>query len=263
MLEDAIIMIDIHCHILPCLDDGAKDLDETIAMAKRATEEGITKIIATPHFKKREYENSKEKILQTVEMVNREISQAKIPLTILPGQEPRIDGELLQDYNKGEILSLNNGGKYLFIEFPSGHVPRYAEQLLFDIQLNRLTPVIVHPERNSEILENPDLLYRFVRNGACTQITASSVTGHFGKKIKKFSLQLVEYNLTHFLASDAHNLSTRPFRMKEAYDVLVKEYGVAADYYFRENAELLLESKTVIKDTPERIKQRKFFGLFG
>jgi protein-tyrosine phosphatase len=256
-------MIDIHCHILPCLDDGANDLSETLEMAKRAAEEGITKIIATPHYKKREYENSKKKILQAVEMVNREISQANIPITILPGQEPRIDGELLQDYNKGEILSLNNGGRYLFVEFPSGHVPRYAEQLLFDIQLNGLTPVIVHPERNSEILENPDLLYRFVKNGACTQITASSVTGHFGKKIKKFSMQLVEYNLTHFLASDAHNLSTRPFRLKEAYDVLVKEYGVAADYYFRENAELLIESKTVIRDTPERIKQRKLFGLFG
>ena len=262
MIGDAIIMIDIHCHILPRLDDGAKDLDETIAMAKQATQEGITKIIATPHYKKREYENSKEKILQTVELVNKEIAQHNIPLTILPGQEPRIDGELLQDYNKGEILSLNNGGKYLFIEFPSGHVPRYAEQLLFDVQLNGLTPVIVHPERNSELLENPDLLYRFVKNGACTQITASSVTGHFGKKIKRFTLKLVEYNLTHFLASDAHNLSTRPFRMKEAYAELVKVYGIAVEYYFRENAELLVEGKTVIKDTPERIKKKKLFGIF-
>ncbi|MFS0821466.1 tyrosine-protein phosphatase [Bacillus sp. 1P02SD] len=256
-------MIDIHCHILPCLDDGAKDLDETIKMAKSAVQEGITQIIATPHYKKKEYENTKEKILQAVEMVNRELSQAKIPLTILPGQEPRIDGELLQDYQKGEILSLNNGGKYLFIEFPSGHVPRYSEQLLFDLQLNGLTPVIVHPERNSEIIENPDILYKLVKNGACTQITTSSVTGHFGKKIKKFTLQLVKHNLTHFLASDAHNLSNRPFRMKEALDVLVKEYGVAVDYYFRENAELLIENKTVIKDTPERIKAKKIFGLFG
>ncbi|WP_099354704.1 tyrosine-protein phosphatase [Fredinandcohnia onubensis] len=256
-------MIDLHCHILPYFDDGAKDLAETIEMAKKAADEGITKIIATPHYKKREYENPKEKILQAVEMVNKELSRAKIPVTILPGQEPRIDGELLQDYNKGEILSLNNGGKYLFVEFPSGHVPRYAEQLLFDLQLNGLIPVIVHPERNSEFLGNPNLLYRFVKNGACTQITASSVTGHFGKKIKKFSMQLVEYNLTHFLASDAHNLSTRPFRLREAYDVLVKQYGIAADYYFRENAELLLDNKAVIRDTPERIIQKKLFGLFG
>ncbi|WP_449537883.1 tyrosine-protein phosphatase [Ferdinandcohnia sp. Marseille-Q9671] len=257
-------MIDIHCHILPQLDDGAKDFSETIAMAKRANEEGITKIIATPHYKLPEYRNSKENILQTVEMVNRELTQRNIPLTILPGQEPRIDGDLLKDYNKGEILSLNNGGKYLFVEFPSGHVPRYAEQLLFDLQLNGLTPVIVHPERNSEIIENPDLLYKFVKNGACTQITTSSVTGHFGKKIKKFTLQLVESNLTHFLASDAHNLSTRPFRMRAAYAELVKEYGIAAEYYFKENAELLVEGKTIIKDTPDRIKQKKkLFGLFG
>lgn len=255
-------MIDVHCHILPGIDDGAKNLPETVEMAKSAVQEGITHIIATPHYKKREYENSKEKILQAVEIVNQELSRQNIPLEILPGQEPRIDGELLQDYTKGELLSLNNGGKYMFVEFPSGHVPRYAEQLLFDIQLAGLTPIIVHPERNTEIIENPDLLYKFVKNGACTQITTSSVTGHFGKKIKKFSFQLVEYNLTHFLASDAHNLSSRPFRMKEAYAELVKEYGVAADYYFRENAELLVEGKSVIKDTPEKIKKKKLFGMF-
>lgn len=256
-------MIDLHCHILPCVDDGAKDLNESIEMAKVAAEEGITKIIATPHYKKKEYENPKEKILQNVESLNRELSQHNIPITILPGQEPRIDGDILDDLTKGEIVTLANGGRYLFIELPSGHVPRYTEQLLFDIQLNGITPVIVHPERNAELLENPDILYKLVRNGACTQVTASSVTGHFGKKIKKFSKQLVECNLTHFLASDAHNQSTRPFRMREAYAELIKDYGVGVEYFFKENAELLVEGKTIIKDTPERIKQKKLFGLFG
>ncbi|MFT4414720.1 tyrosine-protein phosphatase [Fredinandcohnia humi] len=256
-------MIDIHCHILSCLDDGSKDLDESIHMARQAVSEGITKIVATPHHKNREYDNPREKILHCVEELNRELSRHNIPLMILPGQEPRIYGEILQDYNKGEILTLNNSGKYLFIELPSGHVPRYTEQLLFDIQLNGLTPVIVHPERNTELLENPDILYKLVRNGACTQVTSSSVTGHFGKKIKKFSMQLIENNLTHFLASDAHNLSTRPFRMREAYTVLVKAYGVGVEYYFRGNAELLVEGKTVIRDTPEKIRQKKLWGLLG
>ncbi|MCC3356093.1 tyrosine-protein phosphatase [Bacillus sp. REN16] len=255
-------MIDIHCHILPWFDDGAKDLVETIAMANKAAEEGITKIIATPHYKKREFENSKEKILQAVESLNKELSQHKIPLTILPGQEPRIYGEILHDYNKGEILTLNNGGKYLFVEFPSGHVPRYAEQLLFDIQLNGLTPIIVHPERNSEIMENPDLLYKFVKNGTCSQITSSSVTGHFGKNIKKFTMQLVESNLTHFVASDSHDLSSRPFRMREAYSELVKEFGTGVEYFFKENAEMLIEGKTIIKETPEKVKKKRLFGIF-
>lgn len=255
-------MIDIHCHILPCLDDGSKDLEESIEMAKLAVSEGITKIIATPHHKNRDYDNPKRKILQQVEMLNSAFSQHKIPLTILPGQEPRIYGEIIDEYESGEVLTLNNGGKYLFIEFPTGHVPRYSEQLLFDIQLKGLTPVIVHPERNSEIIENPDLLYMFVKNGACTQITSSSVTGHFGKKIKKFTLQLVESNLTHFVASDAHNLSSRPFRMSYAYSELVKEFGPGVEYYFKENAELLIEGKTVVKETPERIKKKKLFGIF-
>ncbi|WP_010677050.1 tyrosine-protein phosphatase [Bacillus timonensis] len=255
-------MIDIHCHILPRLDDGSKDLDESIEMAKLAVSEGITKIIATPHHKNRDYDNPKEKILQKVEILNSALSQHKIPLTILPGQEPRIYGEIIEEYENGEVLTLNDGGKYLFIEFPSGHVPRYSEQLLFDIQLKGLTPIIVHPERNSEIIENPDLLYKFVKNGVCTQITSSSVTGHFGKKIKKFTLQLVESNLTHFVASDAHNLSSRPFRMSDAYSELVKEFGVGVEYFFKENAELLVEGRTVLRENPEKIKKKKLFGLF-
>lgn len=255
-------MIDIHSHILPCLDDGSKDLDESIEMAKLAVSEGITKIIATPHHKNRDYNNPKEKILQQVEILNSALSQHKIPLTILPGQEPRIYGEMIEEYECGDVLTLNDGGKYLFIEFPTGHVPRYSEQLLFDIQLKGLTPVIVHPERNSEIIENPDMLYKFVKNGACTQITSSSVTGHFGKKIKKFTMQLVESNLTHFVASDAHNLSSRPFRMREAYSELVKEFGVGVEYFFKENAELLVEGKNVLKESPEKIKKKKLFGIF-
>src|SRR5690606_16758850 len=121
--------------------------------------EGITKIIATPHHKNRDYINPKEKILQQVELLNIALSQQQIPLTILPGQEPRIYGEIIKDFESGEVITLNNGGKYLFIEFPTGHVPRYSEKLLFDIQLKGLTPIIVHPERNSEIIENPDMLY--------------------------------------------------------------------------------------------------------
>jgi protein-tyrosine phosphatase len=255
-------MIDLHCHILPGIDDGAQTIMESIAMAKLAVQEGITSIIATPHHKNGSYENTKRVILQKVEELNSALLKESIPLRILPGQEPRIYGELLEDYKQGEIVTLNADGQYLFIELPSGHVPRYTEQLLYDIQMNGLTPIIVHPERNSELIQKPDILYQLIKKGALSQLTASSVAGYFGKSIKKFSLQLIEANLTHFIASDAHNVSNRSFKMHEALDEIEKKYGVDRVYLFTENAELLVEGKSVIKEIPEQVIKKKILGIF-
>ncbi|PLR76035.1 tyrosine protein phosphatase [Bacillus sp. V3-13] len=255
-------MIDIHCHILPGIDDGARTMDESVAMAKLASREGIRTIIATPHHQNGKYNNTKEDILIKVAELNQALKDAFVPVQILPGQETRIYGEILEDYQKEEILTLNNGNQYLFIEFPSAHVPRYTERLLYDIQMKGLVPIIVHPERNQEIIERPELLYQLVKKGALTQITAASVAGHFGKNIKKFSLQLIDANLTHFVSSDAHNVSTRSFKMEEALDLIEKRYGVDMIYYFIENAELLVEGQAVYKEVPERIKKKKFLGIF-
>ncbi|WP_338449646.1 CpsB/CapC family capsule biosynthesis tyrosine phosphatase [Niallia oryzisoli] len=255
-------MIDIHCHILPGVDDGAKDMDESMDMAKEAVREGIHTIIATPHHKNRQWDNEKTFILKRVAELNQHLSNEGIPLTILPGQETRIYGEILEDYlSGGKILPLGETS-YLFIEFPSGHVPRYAETLLYEIQTEGLIPIIVHPERNQEIIENPDLLYKFVKSGTLTQVTAGSLCGYFGKKIKKFSHQLIEANLTHFIASDAHNVHNRTFKMAETMDMVEKSYGVDMVYLFRENAELLVQGKNVYREIPERVVRKKFLGLF-
>ncbi|HEO8419434.1 TPA: hypothetical protein VBX77_001403 [Yersinia enterocolitica] len=254
-------MIDIHCHILPGVDDGAATIEDSVAMANAAVKEGITTIIATPHHKNNQFSNSKSSILTKVNDLNTVLKQENIPLTILPGQEVRIYGEVLEDYYKEKILTLNHT-KYLFIEFPSSSVPRYAERLLYELQTEGIIPIIVHPERNKELQEKPELLYQFVKNGALTQVTASSVAGYFGKNVKKFSEQLIEHNLTHFLASDAHNITSRSFKMMEGLDVVEENFGVDYVYLFKENAELLLEDKNVIKEVPERIQRKKFLGIF-
>ena len=255
-------LIDIHCHILPGIDDGAKTIEDSIDMAKTAVADGITTIIATPHHQNGRYINGKSSIIERIKEVNDQLTQHNIPLTILPGQEPRIYGELIEDYQKDEILTLNNGGKYVMIELPSSQVPRYTEQLLFDIQLQGLNPIIVHPERNAQIMEQPDILYNFVKKGALTQVTASSVTGHFGKKIQKFSNQLIEANLTHFIASDAHNVNGRTFRLSEAYDLIENQYGVDMIYFFTENAQYLVDRQMVDRGEPEKVRRKKFLGIF-
>jgi protein-tyrosine phosphatase len=96
-----------------------------------------------------------------------------------------------------------------------------------------------------------------------TQVTASSVTGDFGKKVKKFTFQLLENNLTHFVASDAHNVSTRNFKLREAYGVVEREFGIDLVYMLQENCEIMVEGNTVFKEMPQRIKDKRFFGLFG
>ncbi|MBO1511900.1 tyrosine-protein phosphatase [Metabacillus bambusae] len=254
-------MIDIHSHILPGVDDGAQTVEDSINMARLAVEEGITKIIATPHHQNGKYINRKQDILERVSELNRLLQNENIPLEVLPGQETRIYGELLEDLEKGDILPLNQSN-YLFIELPSGHVPRYTEKLIFDIQLHGITPIIVHPERNAEVIENPEKLLNLVRKGSLTQVTAGSITGHFGKKIQKFSLQLIEANLTHFISSDAHNITSRSFKIRDSISEIEKEFGNQAVYYFKENAEQLIHGQIVYKQQPSQIKRKKFLGIF-
>ena len=122
--------------------------------------------------------------------------------------------------------------------------------------------MLVHPERNMAVVENPNLLYDFVQKGVSTQLTSGSIAGKFGKKIKKVSIDLVSSNLVHFLASDAHNVTTRQFWMNEALDELKKQFGMDQIYYFEENAELLIRGQTIMGEMPQPVRQRKFLGLF-
>ncbi|MBN8235131.1 tyrosine protein phosphatase [Halobacillus kuroshimensis] len=256
-------MIDIHSHILPGVDDGAQTIEESIQMAEAAVADGITTIVATPHHKNGAYDNYKHDILIQVAELNRTFQEQGIDLEVLPGQENRIYGEMVQGLEVDEILAIDDKTKYVLVEFPSSSVPRYAEQLFFDLQVAGYSPVIVHPERNKQLIENPDLLYSFVKKGAYTQVTAGSLCGHFGKKIKKFSEQLLEANLAHLVASDAHNTKTRGFCMKEAYEGLSKKFGNDMVYLLMENAEDVLVGKVLAADPPKHIKKSKLLGLFN
>ncbi|MEH7308186.1 tyrosine-protein phosphatase [Neobacillus drentensis] len=254
-------MIDLHCHILPGIDDGARDLSESVKMAKKAVEQGIHTIVATPHHLNNRYENPKKSIIDRVRELNKALREEKIDLNVLPGQETRIYGELVEGFENGEILPIDQT-QYVLVEFSSTHVPRYTEKLFYDLQMKGLVPVIVHPERNQEIIENPEVLYKLVDKGTLTQVTAASICGDFGKKIKSFSLKLVEANLTHFIASDAHNTSNRTFKMREAFDIVQAKYGNDMVYLFQENAEIVIEGGHVFKEVPERIKKKRFFNIF-
>ncbi|GGF22577.1 tyrosine protein phosphatase [Halobacillus andaensis] len=254
-------MIDIHSHILPGVDDGAQTIEESIQMAKAAVEEGITTIVATPHHDG-QYSNYKHDIIIQVSELNRILREKNIPLEVLPGQEPRISDELIEGLRKEKILTINEDSTFVFIEFPHDDVPHYASRLIFDLQVEGYQPIIVHPERNLKIQENPNVLYSLIKNGAFSQVTAGSVTGDFGRTAKKTAIQLIEANLTHLIASDAHNTKKRGYYMKKAYNELEKEYGQSMVYYFIENAEYVIDGQALASDPPERVKKKKVLGLF-
>ncbi|GHH97715.1 tyrosine-protein phosphatase [Neobacillus kokaensis] len=254
-------MIDIHCHILPNLDDGPKKMDDCLKMAVAAVDAGITDLFATPHHMNGQFENSKIVILERVNELNQYLSNEKIPLTIHPGQELRLHREIFHSIEIEEVVTLDNKGKFLLLELPSSEVPNYTHDVIYELLLKGITPIIVHPERNKRLLEDHNLLFEMVQGGALIQITSGSIIGHFGKKIKAFSEKIIEHNLAHFIATDAHNTSSRGFTLHRAYEAITKKFGINCTYYFRENAELLLSGQTVIREVPSSMV-KKILGFY-
>ncbi|MFB4159239.1 tyrosine-protein phosphatase [Geomicrobium sp. JSM 1781026] len=255
-------MIDIHCHILPGIDDGSPHLQESISMAKDAVRSGIHTMVATPHHRLRHYENSREKVLQRVEDFNRRLFNEDVNLTVLPGQETRIYGDMLEGVYEKELLTLNDGDKYLFVELPGEQIPTYTSQLLYNVLQSGITPIVVHPERNSAIRAKPNWLYDIVNSGVATQLTAGSLTGEFGKATKQFANSLIEHELVHFIASDTHGMKRRKNRLQQAYKQIQGDFGDETVLFFQENAELAVAHQHIMMNEPSRIKKKKVFGLF-
>lgn len=255
-------MIDLHCHILYGIDDGAQTLEDSLAMAHAAVAEGITHILVTPHHKNGTYINEKDSILEKMAELQQEFDACGIEITLFPGQEVRINGELLEEIDARKIQFIDEEEHYLLIEFPTMTVPAYSENLFFELSKKKITPVIVHPERNQVFMDNPNELLSFIEKGALAQLTAGSYLGKFGKKIQKVSKQMLDANLVHFIASDAHNITSRKFLMNEAYEKLEKEYGSHKVSKFKQTTKDLVNGEIIIPDVPKKIKERKILGLF-
>ncbi|CAH0302902.1 Tyrosine-protein phosphatase YwqE [Peribacillus simplex] len=254
-------MIDIHCHILPEVDDGSASMKESLNMAKKAVEAGITHLYATPHHLNEKYINIKSDIINRTVRINENLQQNNIPLTIHLGQEVRIHRDIFTSLEKEEILTLDDNGTYLLLELPSGMVPTYTQEVIYELLLKGITPIIVHPERNKELKENHKLLFELVKEGALTQLTSGSIIGNFGKNIQSFSRKIIEHNLAHFIATDAHNIGSRGFTLQEAYETITKTYGIQRTFYFKENAEQLKKGQSPSVERPLPIK-KKIFGIF-
>lgn len=254
-------MIDIHSHILFGVDDGPKELQQTLKMLQHAVDEGITAIIATSHSFHPQYHVSPETVYKQIAIIQQQVNKYNIPLKIYAGQEVRLVGDLSTLLDEKKALSLANS-KYMLIELPSNTIPFYTKEIIIKLKLKGITPIIAHPERNKIIAENPSKLEELVRVGAMTQITAGSLAGQFGKKVQKISLDLVKANLIHTYGSDVHNLTTRPFLFSAGLSFLEKKKQFDAVELLLENNARIIENKDFILYEPVKVPLKKYWLIF-
>ena len=225
-------MVDIHCHILPALDDGAKSFDEALKMAEMAIEDGITHVVATPHS------NSEYHFDFGVVRKRCNELQAKLAdrLQLATGCDFHLSMENLEKIRACPANYTINQRRYLLIEFADFAIPPTTEEALKRLQSLGLSLIITHPERNPLIRAQPQRLKRWLQQGCYVQVTAQSLLGKWGESARKQVEAWLDQKLVHFVASDAHNTAQRPLRLKEAYAAVAERWGgFLARSLFHEN----------------------------
>jgi protein-tyrosine phosphatase len=211
-------MIDLHCHILPGIDDGPSDMAESIAMAQIAAGDNITTIVATPHLKDHIY--PARRIELAVAELNRQLADRDIPVKILRGADiyAMLSTSLIRDYTI-------NGTKYLLMEFPHTHMPKDAATIIFNTIISGLSPIITHPERNPSVVRDPNIILELHDHGALVQITAGSLTGYFGPDAKECAIFLMKKKAVDIIATDAHSTIGRIPVLSDGLAVAEKTLG--------------------------------------
>lgn len=196
-------MKDLHSHILPGLDDGARSLEEARELARRCVAEGVTAIAATPHVRS-DYPTTPEQMERGVAELRADLAEAGIALEVVHGGELGLDrlGDLTEDDLRR--FSFAQGGAYVLLECPYSGSPLELVPAIKKLRASGLTPLLAHPERNPDVIERPSRLGSLVELGVLVQVTAASINGQFGKPAKKTAAKLVELGLVHVIASDSH-----------------------------------------------------------
>jgi protein-tyrosine phosphatase len=212
--------VDIHCHIVPGLDDGSASPDESLAMARTAVTDGIAAIVATPHQLGNHRECRGAQIRERVARLQRQLDEQGVPLRVLPGADVRVEPDMIRLAQSGEVVTLADRGRHLLLELPHElYLP--LDRLLSQLTRAGLVGILSHPERNEGILRKPEVLEPLVDSGCLMQVTAGSLVGTFGGQVQRLSETLIERGLVHFVATDAHGARSRRPLMRRAFERVV------------------------------------------
>lgn len=258
-------MIDCHCHILPGIDDGARDMAHALAMARKAVAGGITDIIATPHHLNGVYSNPRKSILKAVTILRGRLAEEGIPLNIYPGSELHLVPELPAQLDQGEAMTYADLGKAVLVELPKHMIPTGSEQILENLLFQGLTPVIAHPERNSTLCKDGERIGEWVAQGCKLQLTTQSCAGDLGRSIQAISRCWCERGWVHLIASDAHRTERRAPDMRAGVAKIEEWLGrESARLMSMNNPARLRNGETLISAAPVRKRRKKrWFALFG
>lgn len=260
-------MIDIHHHVLPDVDDGPREWDEAVAMCRAAAEEGITTIVATPHVLRGRWKQIGVPELESrIAELRRRVGDTP---HLLLGSEYFFAHDVVEVLNAGNAIVPLAGSRYVLVELAANSVPPLIEQPLYRMQLEGWVPILAHPERNLVFQGRPDALAALLDHGVKTQVTAGSLTGEFGSQARRAAEVFLRRRLVHFVATDAHNMTKRTPRVREARAVLEELAGSdVADALLVRNPLAVVENRPLDYD-PEPSREpvgglltrlRSFFG---
>jgi protein-tyrosine phosphatase len=260
-LTSRAVVIDLHCHLLPGIDDGSPDMETSIAMARAAAGAGVTAIVATPHVSGT-YPNDPAEFARRCALVQESLDAAGVRLDVHPGAEVSLTGfrDLDEDGLRGCALA---GGRYILLEAPlTGPVP-FIDRVIFDIATRGYRIMLAHPERIAAFHNDIGLLEALVAQGAITSVTATSLTGQFGGQVKRFSRLMLERGLVHNLASDAHDPEHRSPALRPVLDQVVREMPDLAawiDWLTVDVPRAVIGGEVVAGDGPRLEPRRTMLG---
>lgn len=209
-------MIDLHSHILPGIDDGAVDLETSLAMAREWVADGVSVLACTPHILPGLYHNTGPGIRIAVENLQRALDEEGIPLQLITGADNHVIPDFAAGLQSGHLLSLADT-RYVLVEPPHHTAPPRLDDLMFSVMTAGYTPILTHPERLTWIKTHYDVIKRLAARGVWMQITAGSLTGSFGRAPKYWGERMLAEGLVHILATDSHDLKARPPILSQGY----------------------------------------------
>jgi len=251
--------VDVHSHIVPGVDDGAKTLEESVAMLRLAAESGTTDIVATPHAN-HEFEFEPEVIAAKLEQMRRAVNGA---IRIHTGCDFHLSYDNIQDSLQHPAKYAINHKSYVLVEFSDLLIPKTTDDVFYQMQSAGMTPIITHPERNMLLQKRLEKLAEWAESGCLLQVTAASFLGRFGKQAKIFADRLLQQGLVHIVASDAHDTKYRPPSLNEAYEYVSKACGPGrAEMLFVRNPAATLTGSPLEPYYEEAAPTKKWFQFW-